>query len=234
MEQYFLSLIRTFLSTTEYADTEMPIFEMVFTDNIYAYVLQDDPEYAKRIKADTTYGIYYVTKMCEQQLVIENTVNVIEIMHNLFHEVIHIFDFNSLAKYKNNYNIRELQDDTFFVLWSEFHAEYCSYKYFIEHAKDNFSPQQVQTEFQENLNDFMNRHAKLEIQNVADFCVRLYGQHIALYDVFKNVVDKYPREFFINQDFLNLYDYLNEHKHFERIKNDLGNLAVMFKRLELH
>lgn len=79
MEQYFLSLIRTFLSTTEYADTEMPIFEMVFTDNIYAYVLQDDPEYAKRIKADTTYGIYYVTKMCEQQLVIENTVNVMRV-----------------------------------------------------------------------------------------------------------------------------------------------------------
>lgn len=88
--------------------------------NIYAYVLQDDPEYAKRIKVDTTYGIYYVTKMCEQQLVIDKTVNIVEIMHNLLHEVIHIFDFNSLAKYKNNYNIRELQDDIFLYYGRDF------------------------------------------------------------------------------------------------------------------
>lgn len=88
--------------------------------NIYAYVLQDDPEYAKRIKADTTYGIYYVTKLCEQQLVIDKKVNIVEIMHNLLHEVIHIFDFNSLAKYKNNYNIRELQDDIFLYYGRDF------------------------------------------------------------------------------------------------------------------
>lgn len=232
MEQDFLSLIRVFLSTTEYADMEIPIFKLVLTESIYNYVLNDDPEYAKRIMGDTIHGMYYVTKKCEQQLVIENTLDVVEITHNLFHEMIHILDFNALAKHKNNYNMRELQEDTFFILWSEFHAEYYSNKYFVECSKENISPQQIQTEFQRNFDSYFNQHIRLEIQDATDFCVRLYGQYIALHDVFEDDVDMYPSQFYINRDFLNMYKYLNKHKTFEKIKDNFEELERVFRRLE--
>lgn len=232
MEQDFLSLIRTFLSTTEYADIEIPIFKLVFTENIYNYVLQDDPEYAKRIMGDTIYGMYYVTKNYEQQLIIEKTDNIVEIMHNLFHEMIHILDFNVLAKHKNNYNIRELQDDTFFILWSEFHAEYYSYKYLINCAKESIFPQNVQIEIQRKFASYFNQHIRLEIQYAADFCVRLYGQYIALHDVFEDDVDMYPSQFYINSGFLDIYNYLNKHKTFEKIKDNFEELERIFRRLE--
>lgn len=234
MEQDLVLLIGKFLLTTEYANTKIPMFKIVLTDNIYDYVLQDDSEYAKRINADTIHGLYYVSQMGEQQLVIEKTTNSVEIAHNLFHETIHFYDFNFLARYKNNYKMRELQNDIFFILWSEFHAEYYSYKYLIESAKENINPKNIQNELITELDDFLNQSTRIEIQVVADFCVRLYGQYIALYDAFKNDVDKYPSNFFINIDFLGAYDYLNEHKTFEKIKDNLEELKMVFKKLESH
>ena len=231
MEKYIKELVRMFVETTEYDNEKNVDFSIIITDDVYGTVLEDDPEYAGRIENEP-YGLYYITKSEEQQLIIKNTQNVADVFHTLCHELIHIYDYNRLAKENAGIKIRDLQNNIFFLLWAEFHAEYCSYNYLIELGKDDIDPKGVLTELQEKFKKYMDEKKTINVQEAADFCVRLYGCYIALYDKFEIELNKYPKQFFINENFLSMYNYLYDHRSFDSIKGDLDELEGVFRRLE--
>jgi hypothetical protein len=71
------------------------------------------------------------------------------------------------------------------------------------------------------------------IQVVADYVLRLYGRYLALYYTYDDRVDKYPKGwFFINQDFLDLYKYVDSVKIFETIKKRKYEWENIFHNLE--
>lgn len=82
------------------------------------------------------------------------------------------------------------------------------------------------------LNSYMNENKTINIQEAADFCVRLYGCYIALHDNFQMQLDKYPKQFFINEEFLGMYNYLFDHRTFDSIKGNLEELECVFRKLE--
>lgn len=72
---------------------------------------------------------------------------------------------------------------------------------------------------------------KLDLQTTVDFVVRLYGEYIALEEQYEEIA-KYPKNFFINQKFLDLYNYLYEHRNFQSIPKQSNKLETIFKNLE--
>lgn len=231
MEKYINKLISMFISTTEYANEKNVDYTIIITDDVYGIVFKDDPEYAERI-IKAPYGLYYITKSEEQQLIIKNTQNEVDVFYTLCHELIHIYDYNKLAKENEGVKIRDLQNNIFYLLWSEFHAEYCSYNYLIQRSKDDIDPKWALMELKNKFKVYMNENKTINVQEAANFCVRLYGCYIALYDNFQMKLDKHPKQFFINEEFLEMYNYLFDHRTFDSIKGNLEELECVFKKLE--
>lgn len=231
MDDVFIKLIVPFLEKTEYVNQELPDCEYMIVDSIYDYVREDDSEYAKRLNPDSIYGLFYVKKDGACVILIQRTDNYAELLHNILHETVHILDFRELAKFTGICDMRQLQDDTFFILWSEFHAEYLAYRHMINQSKKYILPFDIKNEFIQEMQNYSIGREVIELQPFTDFCVRLFGKYVALAEEFEEI-EKYPKGFFYNREFLNLYRYLNNHRTFETIKFGLDELKSVFKSLE--
>lgn len=104
-------------------------YQIKFVDDIYEFVIENDESYAQKLltSTETLYGLFYVANNGELLLLIKITDGV-NILGTILHELVHVYDFIALAEKRNVHNYRKLQEDTFFVLWSEFHADYLMYK----------------------------------------------------------------------------------------------------------
>lgn len=232
MELILKDELNNFIKTTEYANVARKFsFEIVFVNDIFEYVNNDDSEYARRITSRNIFGMYYITKEGKQNLLIRKTDNDSEIFYNLFHELIHIYDFNMLAEH-TGINLRELQDDIFFILWSEFHAEFYAYKSLLENQKNPINPLSKRQEIVDEIDMYLARNKRLYIQEFTDFYVRQYGRYIALHDVFPNAITKYSQDLFCDWKFMALYDYLYIHRTFESIRDKKDEMKMIFKNLE--
>ena len=125
-----------------------------------------------------------------------------------------------------------MQEDIFFVLWSEFHADYLMYKYFVELSKDNINPLDIAIQIRDELGNYYDSSEKLDLQTTVNTTVRYYGRYMALQSQFPSVLDKHFQQFYIDWKFLNIYDFLWEHRKFELIMQDMKVWISTLKTLE--
>ncbi len=198
-------------------------YQIKFVDDIYEFVIEDDKSYAQKLfnSTETLYGLFYVANNGELLLLIKIT-DVVNILGTVLHEIVHVYDFIALAEKRNVHNYRKLQEDTFFVLWSEFHADYLMYKYFIELGKDNINPLEVAAEIWDKLGNYYDSSEKLDLQTAVNTTVCYYGRYIALQSQFPNDLSKYFHKFYFSQKFLKIYEFLWEHRKVELILQDMN------------
>lgn len=101
----------------------------------------------------------------------------------------------------------------------------------INQSKKYILPFDIKNEFIQEMQNYSVGREVIELQPFTDFCVRLFGKYVALAEEFEEI-EKYPKGFFYNREFLNLYRYLNNHRTFETIKFGLDELKSVFKSLE--
>ena len=208
-------------------------FRIEFVDDIYLAVLNKDSFYARDMlnSEQPLYGLFYISPKNELILYVKRA-DLINSMGTLYHEITHLSDFINLSRAFGKTDFRKLQDDTFFVLWSEFHADYLMYRYLIDIGKVDIDPIKVVEELKQKMSDYYASEAQLELQVATNFTVRQYGKYMALQNQFPDILDKYLCGFYLNQAFLNVYDYLWEHRNFQSIKDQHDELVQIFKNLE--
>lgn len=208
-------------------------YQIKFVDDIYEFVMKDDESYARKLLSpqDALYGLCYVANNGELLLLIKIT-DEVNVLGTILHELVHVYDFIALEEKRNVHNYRKLQEDIFFVLWSEFHADYLMYKYFVELSKDNINPLDVAIQIRDELGNYYDSSEKLDLQTTVNTTVRYYGRYMALQSQFPSVLDKHFQQFYIDWKFLNIYDFLWEHRKFELIMQDMKVWISTLKTLE--
>lgn len=232
MVDMFNNFTTQFLKMTEYANSSRIDCDIKVVHDIIEYVKNDDSEYSQLENLKEAYGLFYVTSKGKLEIIILETDNIVELLHNLFHEMVHLYDFVYLSEYRGEPDIRKLQEDTFFILWSEFHAEYLVYKYFLSLNENSINPFDVRGELIHNYNQFVFGKRTLAVQKMTNFCVRLFGEYMALTEKYEEI-DKLPMEIFFNQAFCDLYVYLKKHKSIEQIMGDYPKLKKIFLKLKI-
>lgn len=208
-------------------------YQIKFVDDIYEFVMKDDESYARKMLCpqDALYGLFYVANNGELLLLIKIT-DEVNVLGTILHELVHVYDFIALEEKRNVHNYRKLQEDIFFVLWSEFHADYLMYKYFVELSKDNINPLDVAIQIRDELGNYYDSSEKLDLQTTVNTTVRYYGRYMALQSQFPSVLGKHFQQFYIDWKFLNIYDFLWEHRKFELIMQDMKVWISTLKTLE--
>lgn len=228
----FSDLLNDFIDkTSELAINDLPTFKCKVVDDIYATVYESDLEYADELLKDRSlYGVCYVNLNNQFELLIKKS-DIINMVNTFLHEFVHIMDYYKLGLQEDTPDYRALQEDSFFKLWSEFHACYLSHMYLLELGKNQIKPQEIFLEFKKKLTNYIEGDTCSDLHTTVDFVVRLYGEYIALKEKFTDI-EKHPKGFFINRKFLNLYDYLYEHRTFQSIVNCREELETLVICLE--
>lgn len=208
-------------------------YQIKFVDDIYEFVLEDDESYARELLSpqDCLYGLFYVTNNGELLLLIK-IIDEVNILGTILHELVHAYDFIALAEKRNVYNYRKLQEETFFVLWSEFHADYLMYRYFVELGKDNINPLSEAGEIRDTLGNYYDSSKELDLQTAVNTTMRSYGRYMALQSQFPSDLNKHLQQFYYDRKFLNIYDFLWEHRNFKLIMQDMDLWVGILKCLE--
>lgn len=208
----------------------MPLCEIIITDNIYEFVNNDDAEYANRLKTGAYYGLCYVNSNNKFNLIIKtNDLN--NMLLSIYHEYVHYVDYYKLGIHENSSDYRQLQDDAFFKLWSEFHASYLSNLHLIQLGKENIIPEDVCIQLTNDVTNYLNSSSVLDVETSIDFMVRTYGVYIALHDEF-NDLEKFPSEILINQDFARIYAFLYKYRTFDSLIEKRDKWTQLLKQLE--
>lgn len=197
-------------------------------NNIPEYMLINDSEYYYEIKEqiDNVSGLFYVDPN-NQLIILVKKQGEVDLFATILHEYVHLCDYKNLAIIRNNPNIRELQNDYVFLFWTEFHATYLVNKYLLDMNKKGINVISVQNEIVDKLIAYISSAPQLEINEVVDKTVRSYGSYWALYDEFCDEVTLYPKGYYVNKDFLEIYNFLGNHKNFDDFiigYNDFYNL----------
>jgi len=236
LEEQFAKTIHGFIELTkEYKDQPYPAFDVYFVDNILEFVEADDPDYAReresRIKS--ALGLCYISKNKQIKLLVLKDLDLINLVGTICHEVIHAYDYDLLAKNQGSVNLRELQDDYVFRFWTEFHATYLEYIYLIKvYGLSVKNEMELLDIWRGELKEYLDSNRQLSLEKTTDFCVRLYGKYMALFFVYPQKLLIHPMAFYINRDFLRLYDFLYRHRTFEDIKNSLKELEDIFQDIQ--
>lgn len=207
-------------------------YKCSIVDDIYTTVHKCDPEYADEfLKGNKIFGLCYVNPKNQFELLIKKT-DFVNMYNTICHEYVHMADYYHLGLQKENPNYRALQENCFFELWSEFHAAFLTHQHLYLLGKDSLNPSEIFGQLRNRFEDYYyGNGARLDLQTTVDFVVRLYGEYIALEEQYDEI-EKYPKNFFINQKFLDLYNYLYEHRDFQSIAKHYDKLELIFKSLE--
>ena len=141
-------------------------------------------------------------------------------------------DYEKLSKIKKEKNYRKLQEESIFIYWSEFHANYLVYKYLYYLGKNNIEPIIIANKIKSKMIEYYTSSNILDISNVVDFTVRKYGDYIALYESYSDKLDKYIKGGYLNEKFLKLYEFLYDHNTFESMICCYKDLIDIFESLE--
>ena len=225
--------ISGFIENTNEIDVRSLLdYKCLIVNDIYTAVYQCDPEYADELlKGKKIFGLCYVNKNNQFELLIKKA-DVINMHSSICHEYVHMADYYHLGLLEKNPDYRTLQEDCYFELWSEFHASYLTYQHLYTLGKESLDPVEIFTQLRNKFENYYFGSGKsLDLQTTVDFIVRLYGEYIALEEQYENI-EKYPNNFFINQEFLDLYNYLYDHRDFQSVVKCMDNLKEVFKSLE--
>ena len=96
----------------------------------------------------------------------------------------------------------------FFLFWTEFHATYLSYRFLIDMNPTGIEVKAIQNEIVVDLIEYYSSSLKLDKDKAMDKTVRSYGKYLALYDEFCAEVTLYPKQYYYNKSFLEIYIFL--------------------------
>lgn len=211
--------------------SNIPELKTVFVESIYDYVAQDDIEYATKIKEEIQgiYGLCYVNKANEIELLVLKDKGVTT-AGTLYHETIHGADYYMLSKYTGNKDIRKLQENFPFHLWSEFHAEYLTYVHLIKINGLSDTPQKVADGFRGKIQNAYSG-LKVSLGDLLDVSVRQYGRYIALQECYPEL-PIHRRNFYPNDSFMDIYIFLRKHRTFESIITSMDEWEKMLRNTE--
>lgn len=207
-------------------------YKTVLVDNIYEYVLKDDEEYAneRKEKLMNAFGLCYINKNNKMELlVVKDKGNTT--IGTAYHEAIHAADYYMLSNYTKEKDIRKLQEDAAFRLWSEFRAEYFTYQYLIKEYGYKEDVYCFVQELTEEMDEFLKKD-KIYLCDAVDFSVRIFGKYLAAWETNKEDFPKLPLHLFINRDFGRLCNFLYDRIEFDSIIENKKELEMAFKRLE--
>lgn len=225
-----MQLLEDFLEATdEYKLEDKPVCGISFVKDIFEAVAQIDRKYAEDVLSskDQLYGLFYTTwtdKVTVFLLIGEN-VNYYE---HIPHEFTHLYDFDNMRKLTGK-QYRELQDDIPFVKWSEFHANYLVCKYLLVKGMIH-KPDELCDKIIKSMQIYFSAPV-IERQKAADYVSRQYGQYVALCELYPDDYFKHPHQFYLNQSFLDLYDFLWDNRSFKSIAENLCELKDAYMNL---
>ena len=207
-------IIKRFCEKYEFEFYESFMLEVV-TD-ISEYIRNDDLEYYydKKEQIDCAFGMLYEDSN-ERLIILVKVQDTINFLCTLLHEYVHLCDYKKLSKIRNSSIYRKLQDDYVFLFWTEFHATYLSYKFIIDMYPAEIDVKAVQNEMVINLIKYYSSSIKLDKNKAMNKTVRSYGSYLALYDEFCDEVTLYPKRYYYNKIFLEIYKFLKNHKTFD-------------------
>lgn len=187
----------------------------VVTD-ISEYIRNDDSEYYydRKEQIDCAFGMLYEDSS-ERLIILIKVQDEVNFLSTLLHEYVHLCDYQKLSKNRNNANYRELQEDCVFLLWTEFHATYLTYRFLINMNPTEIKVKTVQNEMVVNLIEYYSSSPKLDKNEALNKTVRSYGSYLALYNEFCDEVTLYPKRYYYNKFFLEIYKFLKDHKTFD-------------------
>lgn len=190
-------------------------YEINVTD-ISEYVKSDDTKYYFERKEfiDQAMGLLYENSNGNIVILVRKQ-DCVNFISSLIHEYVHLCDYNKLSNYRNDLDYRRLQEDFVFLLWTEFHATYLTYRYLINFSSAVLDVKNVQNEIVNDLVDYYSSSRKLDRHELEDKMVRSYGSYLALYDEYGQEVTLYPKNYYFNEQFLKIYKFLENKKTFE-------------------
>jgi len=191
-------------------------FMLVVVTDISEYIRSDDSEYyyERKEQIDCAFGMLYEDSN-ERLIILVKEQDVVNFLSTLIHEYVHLCDYKRLSKIRNNSIYRELQDDYVFLIWTEFHATYLSNRFVIDMKPTEINVKAVQNEMVVNLIEYYSFSPKLDKKEALNEIVRSYGSYLALYDEFCDEVTLYPKRYYLNKMFLEIYKFLKNHKTFD-------------------
>lgn len=216
----------------ELMEVKIPVFEICFVKDIYQAIYDKDKEYASFYNDSlrNAYGLMFPALDGKIFLYVKKECGVTT-YGTVLHEIVHLHDYIEYSEYLNNKDMRKLTDDDVFKYWTEFHAEYLTYKYLISKNKAYINPNEVYAELSVQIEKLLDKQ-RIMLSQALDVSIRNYGRYMALQEVYRDSIPIYPKLFFLNQDFLNLYDFLKEHRTSRSAINNIGKWEILLRKTE--
>ncbi len=206
-------------------------FQIKIVDDIYSEVSSIDADYAKlHLQNQLLYGLLFAT-IENKHIVFIRSQDIVQERMNITHELAHLCDYIRFATYRTGCSFRQLQLDVCFLIWTEFHATYLSYMDLLSIGKSCLNPTEVAEEIRQKLVDYLTRPL-LQLNETLDKSVRSYGTYMALQSNFPTELNKHPKQYYYDQNFLNIYDFLWEHRTFESFIEDYDIFETLLKETE--
>lgn len=207
-------------------------FQIQVIDSISEYIKNDDSEYFHNIQDQikNIYGLLYEDSN-KQWLMLVKEQDYVNFLSSLLHEYVHFCDYKKFSEFRDNISLRYLQKDYVFLFWTEFHATYLVYRFLIDMGSAEIQVKDVENEIVAELADYYSSALKLDKAEAMDKTVRSYGSYLALYDSFCNTVALYPKGYYYSKDFLEVYNFLMNHKTYNEFIVAYDNFAVLLNRI---
>ena len=190
--------------------------DIVLSDDICRDIEILDSDYAQDRFTPPIYGLLYPTLDNHLQLYVNQNQDLVNFGSTLIHEMTHFSDYTNLAALRNE-TFRELFDDHYFLLWTEFHASYISHRVMIRMGKESINCGQVASELCNKHMCFISRRTHIKLDQYANFCFRLYGEILALSDEYPDDMVLDLTDTAIIDRFADIFDFLRNHKSFESL-----------------
>ena len=196
-------------------------FKLVIENNVLDYMKNDDEEYYKREEEWTAgaYGMLYENSKGEDVLIISKNQDLVNLKVTTIHEFVHLCDYRKYGELHPYDSLRKLQEDDTFRYWTEFHAPYMAYKYYIA-TTPNLNAQMEAINLIRHLQDKL-LCKKYSYTNCAIYqSVHTYGEYIALYDSYPDKINAHPINFYVNDKFKDIYEFLFTHTTIDEFLKD--------------
>lgn len=202
---------------------------ILIVDNIYEAINKIDSDYAKMLSGKE-FGLVYPTINNQFEIYIKYDNDLVNMILTTHHELTHIDDFTIIGEKFGIKNKRELTENDYIRLWSEFHATYISMTEILKY-NEKYDYPAIKKETTDKLINYYNSCTgkMVKQQDVFDTTVRNYGNFFAICDYGKTK-DNPPPEYIRGFNYFAVYAFLNQHKDIYKFIDDYNTWKVLLNR----
>lgn len=233
----FKNLLEYFIGKNiEFSNTCLGKISIMNCD-IEKYLLENDEEYFESIldnNLKTVKAITYINKEGDFVIILGERY-LSEDLDTIFHELTHVFDFKMFAYYKKDIVSQKLLDETFFIMWQEFHASYVAEKTVIGSFKDyGILKDGIQSAIMDNKKKFINliQGETPNVNEVASFILRFSGKYIAWQETFPSEIPRCPNDILFDNRFYEVFRFLHKNRTFNKYIEKSEEFKAILKEFE--